>query len=237
MDRVKRRGTVKSHQNLKLWSKFSLWKIFWTLRSTWIKPNGKQNLTERPHSGNLRFSVQTTLTGWDDGVIKNMSSLQTQRWKLESSTGEGLSELWQWQTPMMVRTQTDSFRSAASSEAWGGRCARFRQRRGITGSRWCRVGTGCRSKCSGRAAPRHSRGISEPYCSGPSSTVGIETGEIELVLWTFDGGGQKNQVPVWSIYWGGCQNPGLEVRCSTRSPTNQPSGLFNQKKRILLSYL
>lgn len=41
---------------------------------------------------------------------------------------------------------------------------------GFTGSRWCRVGTGCQAKGSGKAAPRHCPLALGLCCSSPNST-------------------------------------------------------------------
>lgn len=45
------------------------------------------------------------------------------------------------------------------------------RRVGLTGSRWCHVGTGRQLEGSGRAAPRHNPAASGPDSSGPGSTV------------------------------------------------------------------
>lgn len=43
-------------------------------------------------------------------------------------------------------------------------------RAGFTGSRWCRAGTGCQAKGSGKAAPRHWPLALGLWCSSPDST-------------------------------------------------------------------
>lgn len=40
----------------------------------------------------------------------------------------------------------------------------------FTGSRWCRVGTGCQARGSGKAAPRRRPAASGLCCTGPGST-------------------------------------------------------------------
>lgn len=46
----------------------------------------------------------------------------------------------------------------------------LREGSALTGSRWCRVGSGCQAKGSGKAAPRRWPGASGLCCSSPDST-------------------------------------------------------------------
>lgn len=54
-----------------------------------------------------------------------------------------------------------------------------RARAGFTGSRWCRVGTGCQARGSGKAAPRRRPAASGLCCTSPGSTE--DTREEKLI--------------------------------------------------------